>query len=62
MIHNEWILGMLVIMTLMPIANMVAMFCAKYDGNQALAASTTFVSTLFSVIGIPIFMLLFFAG
>ena len=53
---------MLVIMTLMPIANMVAMFCAKYDGNQALAASTTFVSTLFSVIGIPIFMLLFFAG
>lgn len=61
-IHNEWILGMLVIMTPMPIANMAAMFCAKYDGNQTLAASTTFVSTLFSVIGIPIFMLLFFAG
>ena len=31
-IYNEWILGMLVIMTLIPIANVAAMFCAKYDG------------------------------
>lgn len=61
-IYSEWILGMLVIMTLIAIANMAAMFCTKYDGNQALAVSTTFVSTPFSVIGIPIFMLLFFAG
>ena len=47
-------------MTLIPIANMAAMFCTKYDGNQALAVSSTVVSTLFPVIGIPIFMLLFF--
>ena len=59
-IENELILGMLTIMTLMPIANMAAMFCAKYDGNQPLAASTTFVSTLFSLIGIPILMFTFF--
>lgn len=59
-LSNELILGMLTIMTLMPIANMAAMFCAKYDGNQALAASTTFVSTLFSMIGIPILMFIFF--
>ena len=59
-IQNELILGMLTIMTLMPIANMAAMFCAKYDGNQPLAASTTFVSTLFSLIGIPILMFTFF--
>lgn len=59
-IKNELILGMLTIMTLMPIANMAAMFCAKYNGNQALAASTTFVSTLFSMIGIPVLMFAFF--
>ena len=47
-------------MALIPIANMAAIFCTKYDGNQALAVSSTVVSTLFSVIGIPIFMLLFF--
>lgn len=59
-VANQLILGMLTIMTLMPIANMAAMFCAKYDGNQPLAASTTFVSTLFSLIGIPILMFIFF--
>lgn len=59
-ISNELILGMLTIMILMPVANMAAMFCAKYDGNQSLAASTIFLSTLFALPGIPLMMRLLF--
>ena len=59
-VSNELILGVLVIMSMMPIANMTTMFCAKYGGNESLAAGGVFLSTAFSVIGIPFLMRLLF--
>ena len=59
-VSNELILGVLVIMSMMPIANMTTMFCARYGGNESLAAGGVFLSTAFSVIGIPFLMRILF--
>lgn len=61
-IANQFVLGLVTIISMMPVANIAAAMSAKYDGNQSLAATGIFISTLFSVIAIPLMMYLLFPG
>ena len=46
----------------MPIASNFTMLSAQYDRDQRLASSATFITTLLSVVTIPVLMGLLFAG
>ena len=61
-LHNDLVLGLVIIMSMMPIANIAAAMSAKFDGNQSLAATGIFLSTLFSVPAIPLMMYFLFPG
>lgn len=52
------ILGVTIILLAMPIANMVVMFAIEYDRNEELAAKNVFLSTLFSIILLPLVLAL----
>ena len=43
----------------MPVASFGTMFCMKYDRNPSLMTEATFITTLFSIITIPLITLLF---
>ena len=48
------LLGVIVIIMAMPIATIITMLSAQYDKDQTLAASSVFITTLLSVITIPL--------
>ena len=50
--------GVTLILLAMPIANMVVMFAIEYDRNEELAAKNVFLSTLFSIILLPLVLAL----
>lgn len=52
------ILGVTIILLAMPIANMVVMFAIEYDRNEELAAKNVFLSTLFSIVLLPLVLAL----
>lgn len=53
-IDNTLILGVATIIVAMPAPASTTMFCAKYDGDQTLASSSVFISTLLSIGTIPL--------
>ena len=53
-IKDRTILGVTLIMLSLPIANMVVMFAIEYDRNEGLAAKNVFLSTLFSIVLLPL--------
>lgn len=53
-IQNEMILGVLVIIAAMPCASVTVMLCNEYGNDAKLAAKYVFVSTVLSVVTIPI--------
>lgn len=53
-IRNEYILGITYIMLLMPIANTALLFATEYGRDEKLAAKTVFITTLMSLITIPL--------
>lgn len=59
-ITNKLILGIIIIISAMPVGSIAIMFCNEYEGNIKLASKTIFITTLFSVITIPalVYMLL----
>lgn len=57
-IADPGILGVTLIMLAMPIANMVVMFAIEYDRNEELAAKNVFLSTLFSIVLLPLVLAL----
>lgn len=59
-VKNETILGISVVMMAMPVAALTALFCAKYERDGELAASGVFVSTLLSIVTIPLLMWILF--
>lgn len=59
-VTNTLILGITVVMMGMPVATLTTLLTAKYDGNQKLAASGVFMSTLLSLITIPLLMWILF--
>lgn len=59
-VTNELMLGITVVMLGMPVATLTTLLTARYDGNQKLAASGVFLSTLLSIGTIPFLMWLLF--
>lgn len=53
-IKDAMILGVTIIVLAMPIANMAVMFAIEYDKNEGVAAKNVFLSTLFSIILLPL--------
>ncbi len=51
---NETLLGIATMTAAMPVASMTVMLSNQYKGNTKLAAIGVFISTLVSVITIPI--------
>lgn len=60
LITNDMILGVAVILAGMPVASISVMLCNEYDGNSELATKATFITTLFSVITIPVLTFLMY--
>lgn len=54
LLSNRMILGVLVMMSAMPIASNFTMLSAQYDRDQKLASESVFITTLLSVVTIPI--------
>lgn len=52
-VTNELILGIIIIVSAMPVATITIMFCNEYEGNINLASKTIFITTLCSVVTIP---------
>lgn len=59
-VTNPLMLGITVVMMGMPVAAMSSVMTAKYGGNQQLAASGVFLSTLLSAFTIPFLMWMLF--
>lgn len=59
-VTNPLILGISVVMSGMPMATLTTLLAAKYGGDENLAASGVFLSTLMSLVTIPILMWVLF--
>jgi len=57
-ITNELMLGVLVILSGMPVAVLSAMIAIKYGGNEHIASSGIFITTLLSIVTIPLIVYL----
>jgi len=53
-VSNELMLGVLVVLTSMPIAATASTLSIEYEGNEQLASSGVFLSTLFCAITVPL--------
>ena len=60
-IKDSLILGITLIMISMPVANSAVLFATEYDGDVSLAAKNIFMTTLLSVVTIPLIVALFLA-
>ena len=58
-VGDPLILGIALIMISMPVANSAVLFATEYDGDISLAAKTVFMTTLLSVVTIPLIVALF---
>lgn len=56
-VDDALILGILVVTAAMPVANVGAMLCQKYDGDTRTMSQAIFVTTLFSLVTIPALVL-----
>lgn len=54
LIENDYILGITFIMLLMPVANTALLFATEYHRDEKLAAKAVFITTLMSLITIPL--------
>lgn len=59
---DSMILGVMVVIMAMPIASNFTMLSAQYGGEQKLAASSVFITTLLSVLTIPVLAGILLAG
>ncbi|MEE0776335.1 MAG: AEC family transporter [Bacillota bacterium] len=54
LVHDPLILGIAVVNSAMPVATNATMFCMEYGGNEKLASKGIFLTTVLSVITIPL--------
>ena len=59
-ITDEYILGFMMIMLSMPVANTAVLFATEYKNDENLAAKTVFITTLMTLMSIPFIMYVFF--
>ena len=57
-ISNQLVLMVGYIIFAMPVANSAVLFATKYDSDTELAAKTVFITTLFSLVSVPICVML----
>lgn len=57
---NQMILGVIVILSAMPVGTIAIMFTNEYGGNVSLASKTIFITTISSVITIPTLVYILF--
>ena len=60
-VKDELILGVTLITIAMPVANTAVLFATQYKADEALAAKNVFITTLLSIITIPLIVALFLA-
>ena len=53
-ITNETLLTVTFILFAMPVANNAVLFANMYDGDSSLAARSVFITTLFSLVTVPL--------
>ena len=58
-VTNELMLGVLVVLSGMPSAAMATMLAMEYEGNERIASSGIFLTTLLSIATIPLILFLF---
>lgn len=58
LIHNSLLLHVTLIMLSVPSANTAVLFATEYDADEKLAARTVFLTTLSSLISIPVILML----
>lgn len=61
LVKDELILGVTLITIAMPVANTAVLFATEYHADEALAAKNVFITTLLSIITIPLIVALFLA-
>ncbi|NLL39869.1 MAG: AEC family transporter [Clostridiales bacterium] len=61
LIDDPLMLGVLVVLAGMPTATSATMICMEYGGNEKLASKGVFITTLFSMITIPLLVIMLFA-
>ncbi len=59
-ISDPMILQVMVVLSALPAATNATLLCAKYDGDQVTAASGVFISTLLSVVTLPLLLKILF--
>lgn len=59
-ITDQLILGVMVVLSALPAATNTALLCAKYGGDESTAASGLFVSTLLSMVTLPLLLRILF--
>lgn len=59
-IMDPLILGVMVVLSALPAATNTVLLCSKYNGDESTAASGLFVSTLLSLVTLPILLRLLF--
>jgi hypothetical protein len=57
-VHDEMVLGIATVMAALPVATNCTMLCLEYGGNEDLASSATFMTTVLSVATIPLIVYL----
>ena len=57
-VHDPLILGVMTVLLLMPVANNSVLFATMFEKDEKLAAKTVFISTVFSIISVPLMMYL----
>ncbi|MBQ1193032.1 MAG: AEC family transporter [Lachnospiraceae bacterium] len=57
-VHDELLFGVVIILLMMPIATNAIMFAIEYNSDEKLAAKAVFLSTLMSLVTIPLIIFL----
>lgn len=57
-IKNELVLNVTYVLIAMPVANSAVLFATNYGGDSELAAKATFITTLFSLVTVPVCILI----
>ena len=59
-VGDALIMGVMTVLLLMPVANNSVLFATMFNKDEKLAAKTVFISTVFSMISVPV--MLYFLG
>lgn len=57
-IRDTFILSVVYILLLLPIANTSVLFAMEYDGNEQLAAKSVFITTVLAIVTVPLMLMI----